>query len=397
MHTDVAGTLPAPAVAAPDVQSAAKPSSLPSESDKAFQAKVDSFKSSDDIMGFVELLKSTKAPAKKAVEATPAETPAKQPAEPDPAAPDPTPVEEPAETPAEGDTPPSEPAEEPAPAEETVTPEADDDTEVDDGELTPLTAKNIKVKPREDDQVFRLQLRIMKRNRDLTGEEALARARKELGLDKPAEAKTQAPARKPDGLPDTPEEIQAKIIELKAKRKTASSNLELETYDQLTEQIEALAEKRTVVIEEAKEAQASAVRVYKSGFAASQAKAEDIYAFAADPESPGGKMMIEIDAALEANSDPLFNDPNKPLKLAQMAATRLNIPPKTKTPAATAKAAAPKAPVVPAPKKDVIPGGSSSTTPRTASVLKPLDQKIQDNARNSKVLDQTLRELGIEV
>ena len=391
-----AGSLPAATPNAAPVVPASQPSSLPPV-DKAFEAQVNSFKNTDEIMNFVESLKNTPAPAKKAEQAKPAEEPAgKPPAETPEAEPEPKPVEEPAEAPAEGDTPPTETAEDP-PAEEPAATETEDEPD-DDGELTPLTAKNIKVKPRDDDQVFRLQLRIMKRNRDLTGEEALARAKKELGLDKPAEAPEKAPARKPDGLPDSVDEIQATITRLKAERKTAASNLAMETYDQLTEQIDALVEKKGMVIEQTKQAQVQAQRTFDASFASSQAKAEDLYAFASDPNSPGGKLMTEIDNALEANGDPLFNDPNKPLKVAQMVATRLNIPPKTKSqPTAVKPGTPPKPQVPPAQKKDVIPGGSSGTTPRTVAKLNPLDQKIQENAKNPKALDDMLKSFGVEV
>jgi hypothetical protein len=343
-------------------------------------------------MDFVEQLKNTKA-APKAEQAEPEAPPA--PAEKPAAMPEPKPEEAPPAKP-EGETPPEKPADAPpeeAPAGE---PEAkdEDEPEPDDGDLTPIDSKKIRVTPRDDDKVFRLQLRIMRRNRDLTGEEALARAKKELGLDKPADAPAAAPARKPDGLPDSIDAIDAAIAQAKADRKKASSNLELETYDTLTEKIESLQGKRGLIVDDQRQAQAQAVRDYNRGFAASQTRAENLYAFAAEPESPGGKLMKEIDDALEANGDPLFNHPDKPLKLAQMVATRLNIPPKTKS-QETTKPAPPKPPAAPAVKKDVIPGGASRTTPQTAKPANPLDQKIQDPKLSAKDADKILRDLGI--
>jgi hypothetical protein len=271
----------------------------------------------------------------------------------------------------------------------------EEEADPDDGSTpTPITAAKARLTFRPDDKVGRLAARFMQRNRDMTMPEAVKAAEAELGI-KPDAPK---PERKPDGMPDSVEGIQAKIAELKAKRKTASTNLELETYDTLTEQIEALTDKRGILVEQGRQQQAQVIKAYESGFAASEAKAADLYAFAADPTSPGGKLMIEIDAALEANGDPLFNSPDKPLKLAQMAATRLNIPPKTKTPAVTAKPAAP-VPKVPAgqaaPKKDVIPGGSSRTTPHTTATLKPLDQAIQAAEKNPAALDKILEGLGL--
>ena len=69
---------------------------------------------------------------------------------------------------------------------------------------------------------------------------------------------------------------------------------------------------------------------YNRQYSASLGKAIELYDFAADPKSEGGKRMIEIDLALRANGDPLYADPNKPLIIAQMVAKEKRISPKLK-------------------------------------------------------------------
>jgi hypothetical protein len=65
--------------------------------------------------------------------------------------------------------------------------------------------------------------------------------------------------------------------------------------------------------------------------------------------------MVEIEAELLANDDPLYYSPDKPLKIAQMVAAEKNIAPRKK--------GAPTTPVKPAPapaaKKQILPNGST--------------------------------------
>ncbi len=72
-----------------------------------------------------------------------------------------------------------------------------------------------------------------------------------------------------------------------------------------------------------------AIADYNRQFDASQSRAEALYEFARDANSPGGKRMLEIDATLRANNDPLYCDPNKPLIIAQMVAKEMGIAPKS--------------------------------------------------------------------
>ncbi len=100
-------------------------------------------------------------------------------------------AEEGAETPAEGEETPAEGAETPAEGEEGE--EAPEDGGGGEGPA-PITGKRAHLRlPPESDKVGRLALSISKRNPDVTLEEAMERARTQLGI-KPKTAETAAPA-----------------------------------------------------------------------------------------------------------------------------------------------------------------------------------------------------------
>lgn len=101
--------------------------------------------------------------------------------------------------------------------------------------------------------------------------------------------------------------------------------------------------------------------------------------------------MLEIERDLEATQDPRLNSPNKPFLLAQMAAVRLNIAPKPKTPAAPPAPAA--APVVPSPKKQQLPAGGSRTVPAVSQPNGDVDRISQ--IQTPQQLKAELKRLGI--
>ena len=68
---------------------------------------------------------------------------------------------------------------------------------------------------------------------------------------------------------------------------------------------------------------------YDQAFDEAQAKAESLYDFVKQADSEAFKRMAEIDGQLSENKDPLYNDPAKPLIIAQMVAKELAIAPKT--------------------------------------------------------------------
>lgn len=283
------------------------------------------------------------------VEATPPADTAATPAE---AAPEATQGQEPvAEEPA---TP---PADQPAAATETPETETEDGGE---GPVTPVTGKRAHLRLAEDDEVGRLAASFMKRNRDLPMREAVAKAEAQLGIT------PQTPeGKKPEGpvLPTTVEGTQQVISQKLAAYKKAMAEVRFEDAADLNAEILALTGHRSTLERRDENSQREAAAKADRDFDSSHAKAVDLYAFVSDPASPGGKRMLEIEAALKDEDDPLYNSPHKPLKIAQMVAAEMNIAPRKKgTPAPAA--AAPAKPAAPAATpKGVVPSGSSRTVP----------------------------------
>jgi hypothetical protein len=228
---------------------------------------------------------------------------------------------------------------------------------------------------REEDDVGRLAMSLKHRNKDWTLEESVQAARKHLGKDSDAQPAPAPVAAAPETAPPAVDElagIEAKIAEVKAQRKAAMANVELDKVAELDEQLDALKDQRT----EAKTApkptpkpadtqgKPANLADYNAAFDASLAKAANLYPFIQEAESAAAMRMVEIDNALEANKDPLFSAPDKPLRIAQMVAAEMAIAPRTasavKTPTAAKSQQVTSRSVSP-----IASGASRTTTTRT--------------------------------
>jgi hypothetical protein len=280
----------------------------------------------------------------------------------------------------------------------TPEPEAEEETDDEaDGPLKVPTSKQLRISPAQQDQVGRLTLAIMKRNRDLPMEQAMEMARSQLGI-KPqvAEAKPEAtPDKSKPSLPMTVEAVDQALETMESEREKALAELRFEDVGKIDRQIRAHDRHRLNLERQAERQQQEAATSYDRDFSAAESKAVELYEFAGNPESPGAQRMREIEAQLRANEDPLYYAANKPLKIAQMVAAEMNIAPRRKgatTP--PAKAAAP----VPAPKpKQVIPTGSSRTVVPTANQKPAIEADIAKiGPRDVRGLQNLLKAHGIK-
>jgi hypothetical protein len=285
-----------------------------------------------------------------------------QPAEPNPDEPPAEPAADAA--PVQGD----EPAADETPAEETpADPEANEleaepgDDDGGEGPIEPLTGKRTHLRLAQNDKVGRLAAAFMRRNRDLSMEGALDRARDQLGIKAPGTP--DEPAGPESNLPKTVDEATAEIAKLRAERKKANTDLRFEEVSDLSDKLEDLIQHRFTLERLEEKKQVEAASAYDQQFAASEQRAVDLFDFAGKPDSPGGQRMLEIEQSLKDTEDPRYYSPNKPLIVAQLAAAELKIAPRRKgAPPVPAKAAAPANGVPPA-KKNVLPSGGSRTTP----------------------------------
>lgn len=287
------------------------------------------------------------------------------------------------ETPAAGETP---------EAGEGDTP--DDEGDGGEGSVSPISGKRAHLRlPPESDKVGRLALSIAKRNQDMTLEEAMERARTQLGI-KPKDAPGTPPAPKSD-LPETVDGVDSEIERLETLKAQKYTALEFEEVAKIERQMRKLDRHRTDLERQAERQEVEQVAGYDRDFTASETQAAKLYDFADKPESPGGKRMAEIDADLQANNDPLFHSPDKPLRIAQMVAAELKIAPRRPgKPAAPATAAAP-ANGTPA-KKQVLPGGGSRTTPPPVNQPSAIDTKIK-SAKSVQDIRNLRKEMGLPI
>jgi len=274
---------------------------------------------------------------------------------------------------------------------------ADDISEEDDGgdgPVTPITGKRAHLRLAQDDKVGRLAASLMKRNRDMPMEEAVSRARSQLGLNNQTQAEEKVPVPE-SNLPKSVDETMAEIARLRAERRKANTELRFEDASDLADKVEDLLQHRFTLERQAEQQEIAEAKAYDQKFTSSESKAVDLYAFAADPESPGGKRMREIEADLKDAEDPLYYSPDKPLRIAQMVAAELHIAPRRKgAPAAPAKAAAPAPQTTPA-KKQVLPGGGSRTTPPPINQPSAIETKIRNTPNTVQGLRDLRKQLGL--
>ncbi|WP_309386092.1 hypothetical protein [Cerasicoccus frondis] len=251
------------------------------------------------------------------------------------------------------------------------------------------TSVRMRFRPKSD--IDKRALELMKRNRDWGLEECLDYARKELGQDDS----------KDDDLPDdnsqkfeSSESISQKIQELKAeKKRVLTEDLDVSRGLEIDDELDALRDQLTEAKNHESHAQQSkqekAKREFDTQWSESEAKALGLYDFVNDPNSEGSKLMSKIDADLEANDDPLFNSADKPLKLAQMAAAELNIPPKSKRPKPASK------PKPSAKRQAVAPLARGNARTQRKGKKAGLDQQI-DGVKSMHDLERLNESLGID-
>ncbi len=264
----------------------------------------------------------------------------------------------------------------------------EDQDDMGEGPVTPIQGKRTHLRINDQDEVGKLALAFQKRNRDWTLEQSLEAARKQLGINTKPNDDTKQDDKKAK-LPKTVEDVDRRFNELAAAHKNALVNVNFEEASAIQVEMMQLQQHRFDLERSAERIQQQEAARYDAEFAKSEAKAVELYPFAADPKSAAAKRMKAIDDDLKANDDPLYYSPNKPLKIAQMVAAEMNIAPKSKTPPPAKPAA-----VTPTPKKGVLPSGGSSTTPPPANQPPAIVNEIR-GAKSIGDIRAIHRKLGI--
>jgi hypothetical protein len=185
---------------------------------------------------------------------------------------------------------------------------------------------------RPKSEVDALAMDIIKRaeksGKEMTLNEALAQAGAILAPDKGSDADA-GDTGGAEALPDTLKDAEALLVDLRAQRKQAfAKDLDFERAAELDERIEALRDHLGTLKNAEAAARQDQEAAWEQTLAEAKTKAVALYPDAAQPTSALVKRMVEIDAALKETGNDLFYSPEKPLKLAQMAANELGIAPR---------------------------------------------------------------------
>ena len=193
-----------------------------------------------------------------------------------------------------------------------------------------------RLRPAKGDKLGEQALWFMRRNPDMPLETAMQKARAQLGIQEPAVSTTTPTQEDQNPQAATPqveslEALESKRVELRNQLKEARESLDYDEQARIQSELDDLVYD---AIPKAREATArQAQEQHTQTFTAIQLsaqKAAELYPDAAQEGSEFFNRMIEIEQALTHTGDPLINDPNKPLVIAQMAARELNIAPQRK-------------------------------------------------------------------
>lgn len=248
--------------------------------------------------------------------------------------------------------------------------EAEEETEYEEAEDEPEKGESIasryRVKPLDEQEAKALALK--KRNPDLSLAECIARVSPEQEYQTEVEEGEEAIVDTPnsDALMTQIEELEAKELELAEEMDFVEATKTRQKIDKLNKEYQTTYD---MELREAEVADANERQEFENTVKDSQAKAVKFYPDTADKDSPLTKRMIEIDQDLQELDDDLYHDPDKSLKLAQMAAKELGIAPNSNRTAVKTKGKSYTRPIVPA-------GGRQST--QQGSETSKLD-KLLDN------------------
>lgn len=205
-------------------------------------------------------------------------------------------------------------------ADETQTQTENDTNEESEAEPTSLDESTLPERVRIGNwsEQERKAILLRQRNPDMTLAEAMDRV--SLKSDPNAE-ESQEPT-----LPSI-DEVQGKIAELKAQKKEALANVELDKIFDIDEQLEAARESIANIKLAHERASIEEGKRFESQVEVSKARAISQYPDVTKPDSPFVKKMFEIDNRLRDTNNPLFYSADKLERVAQMAGNELGIPP----------------------------------------------------------------------
>lgn len=207
----------------------------------------------------------------------------------------------------------------PAPeAEKDTPPASEDDTAQGKREFRPRLSS---LDDRQKEAIL-LVKELKEKGESLSLAEAEARVNAKYGITSDSEKQTEAAPPAP-----TPDDLKARIDQLKAVRRKAAEDMDTLKLAELSEQIEDLQLQFLEAREAAKAADLTAEQQFQQQVAESRAKRDSVYPAAAEPNHAIHAEAERIWTAMQDQSNPLIFDADAPFKVYQMAANNLGIAP----------------------------------------------------------------------
>lgn len=207
---------------------------------------------------------------------------------------------------------------------------------------------------------------VKQRNPDVSIEDALSMAKKNLGIEEVTEAKAESDEPTEPVEPTlSSEEAQIQADEKAEEHRQAMVDLDFEKAAELAGEIRAMDRKVFELRASEQVASVEAEKKFNSTFDADQEKAIQLYPDAGSPNSKFAERMREIDQSLKDTGNNLYFSADKVSKIAQMAANEMGIAPLA--PGQKSKAAVKESSPKP-PKKVPIPPPSASGSAKTNQI-----------------------------
>jgi len=256
-------------------------------------------------------------------------------------------------------------------SEESESEASEEEEEEQEDEPERSTSKRFRL--RSDDPVEQRAMELKRRNKDMTLKEALSRAETELGVNDQSDESGDDADSDTGSLPKTVKDAETEIERLLQERsKAIREDLDFDKGDEIDTEIRKL-ERHIGDLKLGEIKSESQTRAqFNEKLDQSKAKAVELYDFVTK-DGPEIARMEEIDQILKDSGDPLYDSPDKPLRLAQMVAREMGIAPKGKT---VKKPAVVKPGQPPRKKSPVQPASASARTAPTSSKGQ-LDERIE--------------------
>lgn len=252
------------------------------------------------------------------------------------------------------------------PTTESLDQEQDEQPEAEESQEEENESKPVKRRFSAQNELENEFVSVKQRNPDVSIEDALSMAKRNLGIEEVTEAKAEGDEPEESAEPTISSEEAQEMADAKAEEhRKAMVDLDFEKAAELAVEIRNLDKQVFELRANEQMASVEAEKQFNANFDADQEKAIAMYPDAGSPNSKFAERMREIDQSLKDTGNDLFYSADKVSKIAMMAANEMGIAPlrEGEKPKQAVKESSPKPP-----KKVPIPPPSASGSAKTNQI-----------------------------